>query len=367
MNNIPSYNFIIIGKSGAGKSSLINHFFNKELAKVGQGKPVTAKEFEKFSLKEPNLEINIFDSWGIEGGKTDEWLKYFIEFSNNRKDENISEWIHTAVYCVSGESKRLEDFEKQIINQLITEKLNPIIAITKSDLDLGNNFFKSITKEYPKLSVVNICNVEKQVGLGSKKIASKKFGIENLKESIKNSSLNSFEKRFLYITQEISLKAKKKAIHFLEKEVDGILNNYKTNLIGNISESNIQKIENEIISKVQSYNQNIYNKVSDMYNQAADIYGEFFKNKLSLSEKKIESKFRLKENESFIERFLNTITFGKTNNRKVANYLISSLPLKLVFPGLLFFDSAKIIMSIKGVDKDDLKDSIMNELRKLYE
>lgn len=362
---MPSYNFVIIGKSGVGKSSLVNHFFDKENTKVGQGKPVTGKEFQMFKFREPDLEINIYDSWGIEGGKTDEWTNYLQEFIDSKKNENISDWIHTVVYCIAADSKRLEEFEKGIINKLINEELNPIIVVTKSDLDSAHIFLKSIKKEYPKLSVVAICNVEKSIGLGSKKSISNKFGLNELKNEVQNSSLKSFEKRFFYIVQEITNKSKQNAFLVLEKEVDQVLNNHETNLIGNLSSSKLEIIEKEIIVKIKSYNKKTEDRVLNMYNQATQIYGRFSKNILT-SIKTKEKDFRLEENKSFIERFMNTITFGKFNNRKIASFLISSLPFTIALTSVLFFDRDKIWLSLKGFDKQDLKESIMNKIKEIY-
>ena len=355
MKNLPIYNFVILGKSGAGKSSLINYFFDKQVSKVGQGKPVTGKEFDKYNLKESNLEINIYDSWGIEAGKTNEWTNYLKQFISSRKSENISSWIHTAVYSISAESTRLEVFEKEIINILIEEELNPIIVVTKSDLD--SKFLKSIKNEYPKLSVVPVCNVEMQVGLGSVKKVSKQFGIEKLKQQVLLSILKSFEKRFMFIVEEINNNAINNAIILLEKEVDEVLNNYRTNLIGNISHHKLIKIEEDIVTKINSYNQKIEDKIVNMYNEAVQIYGGFSKVNLPAFNS-IRESFKLERVlfDNFMGKFMHSIL--ELSEEGIINLS--------TFHFLLFTTTIGEGLRLKGVDKQDLKRLIMEKIDEYY-
>lgn len=42
-------NIAIVGKSGIGKSTLLNYLFGKEVAKTGTGEPVTKQGFHFFS------------------------------------------------------------------------------------------------------------------------------------------------------------------------------------------------------------------------------------------------------------------------------------------------------------------------------
>lgn len=370
MNKNPIYNFVILGKSGTGKSSLINHFFNQEIAKVGQGKPVTGKEFEKFKLKEANLEINIYDSWGIEGGKTNEWTSYLKEFIDSRKRENISDWIHTAVYCIAAESKRLEDFERDIINQLVKEELNPIIVIAKSDLDSEQIFLKSIIREYPKLSVVAICNVEKQIGLGIKKTVSSQFGIKELKEEVLKSSIKSFEKRFIHIAEEIINNSKKNAVVYFDKEVDRILNGYKTNLIGNISANVLENIEKDIVDNINFYNRKTSDKIINMYNQAVQIYGEFSSSKLP-SLGIYGENFRIDEEDSFLRKFILSMNGGNPKFRTPTSTISTMSIITVLFPmialpTLIFINSGKFYGFLKGIDKQNLKNTIMLKIKEYY-
>ena len=41
IENMPPINILVVGKTGVGKSTLINHLFRDNLAETGVGKPVT--------------------------------------------------------------------------------------------------------------------------------------------------------------------------------------------------------------------------------------------------------------------------------------------------------------------------------------
>ena len=48
MKSLEPVNILVVGKTGVGKSTLINNVFREPLTKVGQGKPVT-KHFKKIT------------------------------------------------------------------------------------------------------------------------------------------------------------------------------------------------------------------------------------------------------------------------------------------------------------------------------
>ena len=69
-NNTNHFNILILGKTGVGKSTLINGIFDfseNEGAKTGDGKPIT-QEFEEFT-SENKKGLRFIDSKGIEMGE----------------------------------------------------------------------------------------------------------------------------------------------------------------------------------------------------------------------------------------------------------------------------------------------------------
>lgn len=120
---------LIVGKSGAGKSSLINVVFGEELAQTGQGRPITSKieEFEKDGLK-------IFDTRGIEAEKFEETTSDIEKFLKERTICEVENQIHIAWVCVCESMRRVEGEEK-VIKALKEHNIPTIVVITKAQQD----------------------------------------------------------------------------------------------------------------------------------------------------------------------------------------------------------------------------------------
>ena len=65
-------NVLIAGKTGVGKSTLINAVFQGDFATTGQGKPVTQKTRE---IKKDGIPLTLFDTRGLELEKYKETLR----------------------------------------------------------------------------------------------------------------------------------------------------------------------------------------------------------------------------------------------------------------------------------------------------
>ncbi|MDK6814896.1 50S ribosome-binding GTPase, partial [Corynebacterium sp. UMB6689] len=66
INEMEKIEILVVGKTGVGKSTLINNIFREELAKTGVGKPIT-QHIQKLSKED--MPINLYDSRGLELSK----------------------------------------------------------------------------------------------------------------------------------------------------------------------------------------------------------------------------------------------------------------------------------------------------------
>lgn len=84
-------NILIAGRTGVGKSTLINAIFQGNLATTGQGRPVTQNTRE---IKKEDIPISIFDTRGLEMAdfsQTIGALRSFVsERSRDTDPKNIS-------------------------------------------------------------------------------------------------------------------------------------------------------------------------------------------------------------------------------------------------------------------------------------
>lgn len=134
--NIIPANIMLIGKTGVGKSTLINHVFRDNLAQTGIGKPVT--QHLKRITKE-GVPINLYDSRGLELDlEIQEQVRADINAEvdriNKNSDINAESLIHAVWYCINSASNRIEDFEIDWIKEL-AQKVPVIIVLTQSFTD----------------------------------------------------------------------------------------------------------------------------------------------------------------------------------------------------------------------------------------
>ena len=129
LKDLGKFNLAIFGKTGAGKSTLINAMFSAEVAKTGNGRPVTLKT-EYF--EHPSGYFGVYDSQGIEVGEEgDKILERFREIISEKRSQPINEQIHVIWYCVRGHDKRLDDGQAEFIERLADEGLPVIFVFTQ--------------------------------------------------------------------------------------------------------------------------------------------------------------------------------------------------------------------------------------------
>lgn len=158
-----SPNILSCGKTGVGKSTLINSIFREEIATTGIGEPIT-KIIKKY--KKEGVPVNIYDTPGFEVGDNKEQEEVMNFISKQNSSTNITNHIHIMWYCIAGAGARIEESEINFISEIKKRVDIPIIIVlTKCDQDMDES--KKL-KEYIHKKNLPVSNIV--VTSSSKKI-----------------------------------------------------------------------------------------------------------------------------------------------------------------------------------------------------
>ncbi len=209
-------NIMVMGKTGVGKSTLINNVFNEKLAETGIGKPVTSR-IRKYTKE--GFPLAIYDTPGLElGGENaiDELLKEVVKtIDEGAKTGDVSKMIHCIWYCVSSTSHRFEDAEKNFINRFLESagKYNvPVIIVLTQSIseDDARELKAEIEKE--NLAVAQIIPVLAADYKISKDYTAKAFGMDRLIDVV-DSVIPEAVKNALAAVQKVNVKLKQDKAH----------------------------------------------------------------------------------------------------------------------------------------------------------
>lgn len=134
-------NIIIAGRTGVGKSTLINEIFQGKLADTGQGRPVTHSTRE---ISKEGIPLTILDTRGLELAAYDQIINELEQLIISRsRERDANRHIHVAWLCILEDGRRVEDAEIKLHNML-SQHMPVIGVITKSRSDQG---FKATVQE----------------------------------------------------------------------------------------------------------------------------------------------------------------------------------------------------------------------------
>ncbi len=277
--NPESTNVLIIGKSGVGKSSLLNYIFGRELQPVGVGAPVTSRGIKEFPYQyDDHFVIHIYDTWGLEPSaqRAEEWKETIFEEIQSHDRQEISEWFNTIIFCLNAKSSRVEDFELDIMEELLRQKNHLTIAVThcrsKEDPD-GIILRDSVKEELAKRGIdtlddssfVFVSNVRKKLLGGSVE----QFGREEIFVSIIRNVWASLKSKVPYLTR------KKFETDFRLKRAELLKKPDRLKwIVPFMKMSRINRLEREINNNCDEFVTYLSQSINDMYLSAIEYYSE---------------------------------------------------------------------------------------------
>ena len=285
LNNLKQTNIkrkkriLLIGKTGVGKSTLINSIFNSDLAETGFGRPITMNEKPKKYEYNTHEDLILYDSRGIEIDPN-----YGIEINYNKIKNFINEQfqmnepLDAIWYCITG--TKMEDVEIELVKKLRAlykdNSLSTVIVYTQSffeeDFIAMKNYL--ITKIDDQLIIHNIIAKMKKMG-GS---IIKSFGLEELvsltKKLIeKNSNLVLLSTAKTKTEQKMENLINAKFIISNEINFETIFEQVISSFIGN-NNAITQEIKNLIQTFYSSYDNKSNSIINENLNQIVEKEGK---------------------------------------------------------------------------------------------
>lgn len=169
-----SLNLIVMGMTGAGKSTLINAILGEDVAPTGSGQPVTKEnkiysrnmllplgkqEDPSESYSMTGMHLNLYDTVGLEidtsiTDKTISETKKLIQQAQSSEDTND---ITLVWFCINYRSSRFEPYEIKLIKKLSVDHEIPfMIVITQCYTDERSDLETQIQNDFPEISVARV-------------------------------------------------------------------------------------------------------------------------------------------------------------------------------------------------------------------
>lgn len=204
--NLGHSTIIVTGKTGVGKSTLINAVFSKDVAETGVGKPIT-NEIKEYSLED--FPISIIDTIGLELERFEEIKNKLIdEITRRRNDPDPTKHVNVCWYCITQGLGRIEPAEISFVNEL--SKFVKIIVVLTQYYDVNDE--PSFCRKVEKVLYHSDIKVIKLVA--QTKFGVPAYGLDKLVE-ITESLLPEAQKKAFAAAQKISIDLKIKKAHLV--------------------------------------------------------------------------------------------------------------------------------------------------------
>lgn len=221
-------NVVIMGKTGVGKSTLVNAVFKRNIAKTGVGAAITLKN-EKYTnriyFSNQPIDLTLYDTVGLEidSEKNRSTLLGIQSHISNQTIGNLND-INIIWYCINSNSNRFEQYEDDLLQQLRYDYEIPyIIVLTQSwSRKSAQALSHKLLLWNPNLIIIPILAEDYETDIGCKSA----FGIDDLlSKSIyqyndMKSEVLGDKIQILESQEKLYTQARSKALRIVDKYAD---------------------------------------------------------------------------------------------------------------------------------------------------
>lgn len=213
LKNLKKLNIIVVGKSGVGKSTLINSLFRGNFAETGLGRPVT-DEIRRIEKKDYPMAIYDTPGFELSKGQQNKVKDEIIELINKGlASKDVNDAIHCIWYCINvGGNRTFDETEiawlKELTESNKITQVPIIVVLTQSCPKSKAQEMKSLV-EKENLDIVKVVPVLAQDMDFDEEYVAKAYGLDRLID-VMSESLPDELQDTLQNVQKASLESKKK-------------------------------------------------------------------------------------------------------------------------------------------------------------
>ncbi|HHV28080.1 YcjF family protein [Acetivibrio mesophilus] len=214
IKKLNTLNIIVVGKSGVGKSTLINSLFRGNFAETGLGRPVTSEIRKKVKKGYP---LAIYDTPGFElsSGQQSKVKEEILEIiSKGAGSKDVNDAIHCIWYCINvGANRTFDESEiawlKEFTARNKTTQVPIIVVLTQAIPKKKAAEMKSLV-EKENLDIAKVVPVLAQDMDFDEEYIARAYGLDHLIDVMTEVLPNELQHTLQNI-QKANLESKKKA------------------------------------------------------------------------------------------------------------------------------------------------------------
>lgn len=212
--NLKTLNIIVVGKSGVGKSTLINSLFRGNFAETGLGRPVTA-EIRKIVKKDYPLAVYDTPGFELSSGQQNKVKEEILDIiSKGYASKDLNDAIHCIWYCINvGGNRTFDESERKWLKEFTEANKKtqvPIIVVLTQAVPKKKAVEMKTLVEKENLDVVKVVPLLAQDMDFDDEYIAKSYGLDRLID-VMTEVLPSELQSTLQNVQKASLDSKKRA------------------------------------------------------------------------------------------------------------------------------------------------------------